>query len=130
MCYFPSHFPVPSEKKIWFHPPLVIQPLTQPLTCHFRYVSSLSPRHISFLLAFSFTRTAKFKQLLFNITEILNTYHVCLTSQHYLWCFLSANSSNIKVPLLLSPPSSSPQHQSPGSCSATRAVRNYPAVIG
>lgn len=86
----------------------------------------------SFLLGFSITPTTKFKQLLFSIMEILNTSPVCLTScltappvafslyQHYQYwslsiCFIFSLSFSTL---------------SSGSCPTTRAVRNYPFVVG
>lgn len=127
MCYFSNYLPVALEKKHFVLPTLSDQ--TANFAAHLSLQTCQPPatRTHSFLLAFSFTPIAKFKQLLFSVTEILSTSHVCLTSalQHYPWHFLSATSSNLKVSLLISLPSSSPSsHVSSGSCSATRAVRN------
>lgn len=98
MCYFPNYFPVTLEKKNLVLPTLSDQ--TANFAAHLSLQTCQPPatRTHSFLLAFSFTPIAKFKQLLFSVTEILSTSHVCLTSalQHYPWHFLSANSSNLK----------------------------------
>lgn len=114
MGYFPNHF---SSRRgrggkgiiIGFHLPPVIKSVAQALTCHLRHVSSLSPRNIPSYLTFFLP---------------LQQHSQAVPFQHY--SVLQHNPWH-KDPLLVSPP---PLHLPSGPCSATRAVRNYPVVIG
>lgn len=125
MCCFSKLFPCNFRKKIKVPPTLRDQ--TTDSATHL----SLQTRQLpatqahSFLLAFPY---------LFSIMEMLKLSPVCLPSalEHYpLWHFLSTSRSNIEVPLPVSAPFplASP-HASSASCPGTRAVMNYPAVIG
>lgn len=110
MHYFPNHFPVTLKKKQLV--PSTLSDQNTNLAAHLSLQTCQLPatQTHSFLLGFSISPTTKFKQLFFSIMGILNTSPVCLTSalQHYLWHFLSANTSSIEVPLFPSSPSSSP----------------------
>lgn len=104
MCYFPNNFPINFREKKQVPPTLSDQPITQRRICHSRlpgpcHLSRYMPSH----LHFSLTQWQSSKQFLSTIE--ISPFHVCLTSalQHFPQHFLSANSSNVKVPLLASP---------------------------